>query len=184
MDEIFWEKGNALCNPSSLTRRENFQEVQKYGCACRQLPDFFKWVGLIQHAPIHIIPQILIRMRRYQKEGAENTSIFSKENNIRHSVEEGNNWLWVIRDMDSAFFVKSFKELMINPNANTDAEVKCEKYFLMLNHRNIFVQNSAICYFHEIYNEVKECMEEEYHYTKKDFARDEIRKGIGQIFLN
>lgn len=177
----FWQYGNALCNPSSLTRREMALKVQKYGGACRQLPDFFKWIDMVQYTSIHIIPKVLIRMRRHQKDGKENTSAISNENIIRDLIEEGCNWLCVIRDMDSDFFKKAFYDLMIYPDTETEEGIKCEKYFLMLNHGGIFVQNSAMNYFCEIYNDVKDCMEQKYHYTRKDFAADMVKKGIGAV---
>ena len=48
----------------------------------------------------------------------------------------------------------------------------------MLFRSNPFVQNSAMCYFYEIFNDIKGCLEKEYHYTKKDFAEDMLKKGI------
>lgn len=176
--QYFWKKGNRLCNPSSLARREVGMKSQRYGMACRQLPDYFKWVDIIQYTSIHVIPKVLIRMRRYQTKERKNTSIESQENLARHVLEEGYNWFWVIRDMEKDFFKKSFHELMIYPESDTETEIKCEKYFLMLNHNNIFVQNSAMCYFFEIFNEVKECMEKKYNYTRLQFASDMISRGV------
>lgn len=176
--QYFWKVGNRLCNPSSLARREVGLKVPRYGVACRQLPDYFKWVDIIQYTSIHIIPKVLIRMRRYQTKDRENTSIETQVNLARHDFEEGCNWLWVIRDMEKDFFKKSFHELMIYPESDTETEIKCEKYFLMLNHNNIFVQNSAMCYFFEIFNEVKECMEKKYNYTRLQFASDMISRGV------
>lgn len=174
----FWKAGNRLCNPSSLVRREIGVKASRYGRACRQLPDFFRWVDIIQYTSIHVIPKVLIRMRRYQTKERENTSSESRENRVRHLFEEGGNWLWVIRDMEKDFFKKSFRELMIYPESDTETEIKCEKYFLMLNHSNIFVQNSAMCYFFEIFNEVGECMEKKYNYTRLQFASDMISRGV------
>lgn len=172
----FWNHGNALCNPSSLVRREIVNNLRKNPCS--QLPDFFKWVDIIQHTTIHIIPRVLIRMRRYCKDGRENTSAYSKNNDMRSMVEQGTNWLYVIRDMEADFFRRAFREMMIDPAADTEEEIKCEKYFLMLKNPNPFMQYSAMCYFSEIFDEVKECLEEKYHYSYKEFRRDAIEKGL------
>jgi len=177
----FWEHGNVLCNPSSLVRKTVME--QKYGAACRQVPDFFKWVCIVEKHMIHIIPQMMVKMRRYKKKNSENTSAVSNNNAVREGIEQGSNWLWIIRDMQDDFFKEAFKELMINPKANTEEEIKCEKYFLLLGHRNIFVQNSGIIYFHEIYNDVKECMATKYNYTKRDLGDDTLKKGLGKIFI-
>ncbi len=175
----FWENGNALCNPSSLCRREICMTPQKYGYACRQLPDFFKWVDIIQYSSIHVIPKVLIKMRRYKRNGQQNTSAKTLENVRRDAIEKGCNWLWVIRNMETAFFKEAFQDLMIHPQAETETEIKCEKYFLMLNHRDKTVRYSAFYYLHEIFNmEVLKCLEDKYHYTRKDFAEDMVNKGI------
>ncbi|MDE6740489.1 MAG: hypothetical protein K2K07_15505, partial [Lachnospiraceae bacterium] len=172
----FWKHGNVLCNPSSLTKRETAVNVRKNPCS--QLPDFFKWVDIVQHSSIYIVPKVLIRMRRYSREGRANTSAYTDENYMRSLIETGANWLYVIRDMESSFFRQAFGEMMIHPEADTEEEMKCEKFFLLLNHSNVFVQHSAMCYFSEIFDEVKECMEEKYHYSYKELKRDSIEKGI------
>lgn len=172
----FWKYGNALCNPSSLARRAVNMNVRKNPCS--QLPDFFKWVDVIQHTSIYVIPRVLVKMRRYSAAGRENTSLCTQENYRRHKAEEGCNWLWVIRDMEAGFFKQAFREWMINPLADTEQEIKCEKYFVMLGHSNEFVQYSAMCYFCEIFDEVKECMESRYHYSYREFRKDITNKGF------
>lgn len=175
---FFWQHGNVLCHPSSLMRREYRITLPVYGSACWQLPDFFKWVDLIQSTSIYIIPKCLTVMRRYNRNGVQNTSAGTKENLHRTLVEEGHNWFWVIRNMEASFFKEAFGEFMVNAYAATEQEIKCEKYFLMLGHRNPCVRNNALCYFFEIYNDVKSCMREKYAYTILDFKEDLLRKGL------
>lgn len=177
--DYFWDHGNALCNPSSLVRREIAANVRKNPCS--QLPDFFKWVDIVQHTTIHVIPKVLVWMRRYHKDGRENTSAYSRENEMRSMMEQGANWLYVIRDMEAAFFRQAFGGRMIDPGADTEEEIKCEKYFLMLGHSNPCIQYSAMCYFSEIFHEVKECMENKYHYSYKSFRRDIVEKGLAAV---
>lgn len=176
--KFFWQHGNALCHPSSLIRKGLRINPQQYGSACWQLPDFFKWVGLVQSTAIHIVPKVLTVMRRYNKNGIKNTSAVTKDTIKRTCVEEGHNWFWVIRNMEAAFFKEAFGEFMVNPQASTEQEIKCEKYFLMLSHRNPCTRNNALCYFFEIYNDVKSCMKEKYAYTLKEFKEDVLRKGL------
>ena len=122
-------------------------------------------------------------MRRHLNGQGENMSAVTNANRYRYRIEEGGGWLGVIRNMDAAFFKGAFASVMRNPNAQTKEEIQCEKYFLMLNHKNSFVQNSAMSYFQEIYDDVQECMEKEYHYTRKDFANDMVHKGLAEYFL-
>lgn len=170
---FFWEKGNALCHPSMMIRRE-VHEARMWH-AGRQLPDFFSWVEAVQMTAIHIIPKVLVHMRRTQ----QCTSFPTKEVEIRSTIEEGCGWLWVIRNMEDEFFKKAFAPYLRNPEADTKEEIQCEKYFLMLEHaKHPFISYDAMCYYFDIYHDAGQVMEEEYHYTANDFARDVIEKNI------
>lgn len=170
---FFWENSNALCHPSLMIRREIHNQRKWH--AGRQLPDFFSWIEIVQMTSIHIIPRVMVYMRRH----LECTSFPSKETQLRTWMEEGCGWLWVIRNMEEEFFKKVFAPYMINPDADTKEAIQCEKYFLMLNHStNPFLRYSAMCYYFDIFNEAEKCMEEEYHYVNNDFARDMIEKSM------
>lgn len=174
---FFWQHGNVLCHPSSLMRKEYRLEPPRYANSCWQLYDMFKWVDMVQFSSIHIIPKFLTEMRRYDRNGIRNTSACTTNNLRRHFVEEGHNWFWTIRGMEDAFFKEAFGEFMVNPQASTEQEIKCEKYFLLLSHRNPYTRNDAICYLFEIFNEVETCMRDKYGYTKKIIKDDVLRKG-------
>lgn len=177
----FWEYGNTLCHPSSLLRREYGLETRKHGRACKQLPDFFKWVDLVQRTSLYVLPRVLIYMRRHPNSRQQNVSSATGDNRIRCAMEEGCGWLDVIRDMEDDFFRKTFRDQMRDPQADTPEELQCEKYFLLLSHRNLLVQHSAYCYLYGIYNEVEACLRQKYHYTRKDIAADIIAKGMAPM---
>lgn len=177
--KYFWTEGNAICNPSGLILRELSLKAPRYGSACWQLPDFFKWIDMVQTHSIYIIPKLLTKMRRHQSENASNVSACSGRNLVRSMIEEGCNWGWVIRDMEAGFFREAFGNLMINPAAVTEEEIKCEKYFLMLKHYNMFVQNSAFIFLSEVYPAIGNCLAEKYRYTVKELKEDMLAKGIG-----
>lgn len=175
----FWEHGNAFCNPSSVIRRDLgiTDGMNPY----RQLPDFFKWIEMVQYTEIHIIPKVLVQMRWHPNEKVENTSAPTKINQLRQEVELGSGWLDVIRRMKPEFFVKAFQNLMCDPSARTEEEIQCEKFFLLLNHDSVFVQNSAWCYLAEIYRNAEQCLVEKYHYTKRDIPDDMVKKGFAGL---
>ncbi len=54
----FFTKGNCLCHPSILIRRDILIGLGR-NRALRQLQDFSKWVLLLKHHPIHILPDEL-----------------------------------------------------------------------------------------------------------------------------
>lgn len=174
---FFWEKGNALCNPSSVFRREFRLHQCKYGFDCYQLPDFFNWIELIQRTSFHIVPRILTKMRRH----SDCVSIESNINCLRTYLETGNHWMWVIKDMEDNFFKVVFSDLMVRPDAETREEILCEKYFCLRKHSNMIVQYSALIYLAGIWNEVKSCMEEKYHYTRNDIKEDIISMELAKL---
>lgn len=81
----FFYKGNCLCHPSVLIRREAYASYGMYTKGLRQLPDFYMWIRLCLHSEIYILPEKLtdFRVRRTEK----NTSGFRKDSSVRSSVE-------------------------------------------------------------------------------------------------
>lgn len=175
---FFWENGNALCNPSSLTRREIFNRKLWQGITSRQLPDYFKWIDMVQSFPIHIITKELTFMRRYQLKNLENTSANTGINSLNMHIEMGANWWLCLRDMEDDFFIRSFNKYFKLTNANSKEELLCEKYFLLLSHNSPFVQNSALTFFNDFYVQIKDVMEEKYHYSSQNYREDARAKGL------
>lgn len=180
---FFWERGNALCHPSILIRREEYVRLSQVGNACRQLPDFFMWVDLVQHNDIHVVQQTLVKMRRYSNGIVQNASSSSKENQIRHIIEEAGNWLWMVRKMDWKYFSVAFRECMIDANASGEVEISCEKFFLMIRSDKIWIQNEALNYFMEIFDDfdIRTCFEKKYGFTKRDFWKMTSERGYAGI---
>jgi len=170
--KFFWEKGNCLCHPSVLIRREINERRKKY--PGRQIPDFLKWIDMVQMTSIYVLPKVLVHMTRHR----QCTSFPSEENLARSVVEQCCGWFGVIRNMEDGFFKNAFTPYLRNPQAETKEEIQCEKFFLMLDDPKPLMQYNAMCYYFEIFNETERCFEEKYHYRKNDFAKDMIEKGI------
>jgi Glycosyltransferases involved in cell wall biogenesis len=166
---FFWEFGNALCHPSVLIRRKFHDKRKRY--AGRQLPDFFKWIDMVQMTSIYVVPKVLVHMSRHK----ESTSFPSSENVTRSAVEANCGWFKTICNMDESFFKAAFAPYMRNPKADTREAIKCEKFFLMLSSSSSLMRYNALCYFYEIFDDAKECLEDEYNYTIRDLAQDELR---------
>ena len=181
---FFWEEGNALCNPSSLTRIEYFYDRDWIGITGRQLPDYFKWIDSVQKFDIHIITKELIYMRRYKLEGVENTSIESNKNTFNSHIEMGANWMLCLKNMEDDFFKYTFGRYFKNEKASSKEELLCEKYFMLLNHASPFVQNSAFMFYNEYYATIKDCMRDVYNYKLPDYRNDVRTKGLMDFFKN
>ncbi|MBT7038657.1 MAG: glycosyltransferase, partial [Bacteroidetes bacterium] len=81
----FFYKGNALCHPSVLIRKECYQEVGLYRYGMAQLPDFDMWVRLAMKYEIHVMPEKLIRFRIHRDES--NSSGNRSDTRIRIQFE-------------------------------------------------------------------------------------------------
>lgn len=60
---FFFEKGNALCHPSVLIRKQCYADCGLYRYGFAQLTDFDMWVRLAQYHEIHVLPDKLVRFR-------------------------------------------------------------------------------------------------------------------------
>lgn len=81
----FFYKGNALCHPSILMRRELFFEQNLFDFGMAQIPDLARWVKICLRHEIYIIPEKLTRFR-IRKEG-KNTSGSRADTVVRSSIE-------------------------------------------------------------------------------------------------
>jgi glycosyltransferase involved in cell wall biosynthesis/predicted O-methyltransferase YrrM len=82
----FFFKGNALCNPSVLIRRECYASIGTFNLGLYQLPDLHLWIRLCLVHEIHIIPEKLVRFRVDTK-GMSSQSAPTPANIIRHQHE-------------------------------------------------------------------------------------------------
>jgi glycosyltransferase involved in cell wall biosynthesis len=69
---FFFEKGNALCHPSVLIRKQCYSDCGLYRYGFAQLGDFDMWIRLALRYEIHVMPEKLFRFR--VREGEANTS--------------------------------------------------------------------------------------------------------------
>jgi glycosyltransferase involved in cell wall biosynthesis len=81
----FFDRGNCLCHPCSLVRRECYAEVGMLNPAFANIPDFDLWVRICLRYEIHILDQKLIRFRRLIAE--KNASGDTDKGRIRNRYE-------------------------------------------------------------------------------------------------
>lgn len=81
----FFYKGNALCHPSVLIRRQCYNECGLYRYGLSQLPDFDMWIRLCFKYEIHVLPERLVHFRVRAHEA--NTSGNRPEVRIRVNAE-------------------------------------------------------------------------------------------------
>lgn len=183
----FYEKGNCLAHPSILIRTNIYRELLDNSYkAFRQIPDFQMWVKLILKEKIHIIEEELMSFRWHSSGKSTNVSSVTPENLARSQNEECYMWYETIADMEDNFFKSAFHDLLINKNAHTQEEIKCEKFFLLVRAREELDRQAAIFYFYDIFKDkrVQECFIERYGFGKKDFFQLEIEIGSAKQYLD
>ena len=98
----FFYKGNALCHPSVLIRRQCYEDVGLYRFGFAQLPDFDMWVRLCLKYEIHVLPEKLVRFRVRNNEA--NASGNRPETRVRHYFE-------IFQVLNNYREISSFEEL-------------------------------------------------------------------------
>jgi len=81
----FYYRGNALCHPSVMIRRQCYSECGLYRYGLAQVADFDMWIRLCLKYQIHVLPQKLVRFR--VRAGEANTSGNRPEVRIRCATE-------------------------------------------------------------------------------------------------
>lgn len=67
----FFDKGNCLCHPSVLIRRECYEQVGLLDARLAQVPDLDFWIRLTCRFEIHVLPETLLSFRiREQQQNA------------------------------------------------------------------------------------------------------------------
>ncbi len=81
----FFFRGNALCHPSILIRKQCYEQCGLYHDYLAQLTDFDMWIRLCFKYDIHVLPERLVRFRVLDNEA--NSSGNRPEVRVRHRSE-------------------------------------------------------------------------------------------------
>lgn len=166
----FYEKGNCLAHPAVLIERSLYQKLLMGGAyAFRQLGDFWMWVRLVQKYEIHVIEQELTGFRYHETGKNKNISVGTPENFLRHYTEEAYIWYHIIKNMDAQFFMETFADQLSDQSAQTENEILCEKFFVLLNSEKMHLKQSAVFFILDIYQnpDVAELLEKRYRFDRK-----------------
>lgn len=183
--QYFFDESNCLCHPSILIKTEIYRSLALGGArGFRQIPDFIMWVQLVQQHEIYILPDVMIKMRRYNSEKRINTSNITPVNIARSVMEEMHLWYSTFKEMDLDYFKHTFHKRFVNPDAQSREELICEKFFLMKSSDRIPVKLASIMFFYDVYkdDEVVECCASVYHFTRTTFWEYCGQNGFIQLF--
>ncbi len=160
---------NCFCFPSSVWRVEEYTEIVRdaESMAYCQLGDFYVWLKTLCVGEVYVYPEQLTVMNRH----ATNASAANNPSNmVRHTHQINHICYRLIKDMKPAKFKKIFGAYFMQ-DAKTDGEIACEKFFLLM--RLNYLRQAAIWYYYELYRdlECRECLQKQYHFMPKDFAK-------------
>lgn len=78
----FFDRGNCLCHPSLLIRKEAYAKYHLFASGLNSLPDFSQWIKLCFHAEIYIVPEKLTYFRVHQDESNESGETEGKQKRL------------------------------------------------------------------------------------------------------
>lgn len=178
----FFYRGNCFAHASLLIRRDLYMQMAKKNVAMyRQIPDFFRWIELVQEHEVCMIEEKLTKIRTNKGEGRNNVSACNKDNLIRQMNEESYMWYKVIGDMDEKYFLKAFREQLIDTEAKEKVHIMCEKFFVLLQTKLEFSKIAAIFYYYDHYDEMKDWLLERYEFSNKDMYELQTQIGLGKM---
>lgn len=180
----FFVKGNCLCHPSILVRKEIYDTLGFYNPGLKQLPDFEMWIRLVKHYPIHIIQENLVAHLR----DGNNTSAVSPENSARNLTELVEIFGSFFDGVPDEIFVQGFAgDFRLQGLPATPIQLRCEKLFLLLD--SAFArasgQTAALSSFMRQFSdpEFERVMRDEYRFSVFDFYRLTGTAGFGHFLM-
>ena len=82
----FFDKGNALCHPSLLIRKEAYEDLGLFNFGLRQIPDFLRWIRVCLAGEIHVVQEKLTKFRLHTI-SERNVSGDNAANHLRGATE-------------------------------------------------------------------------------------------------
>lgn len=180
----FFFKGNCLCHPSILARKDVYDTLGFYNPGLKQLPDFDMWIRLVKHYPIHIIQENLV----FHLRDGNNTSAVSPENSARNLTELVEIFGSFFDEVPDELFVEGFSDdFRLKGVSATHTRLQCEKLFLLLD--SAFAHASgraaALSSFMKHFSnpEFERVLRDEYCFSVFDFYRLTGASGFGHFLM-
>lgn len=149
--ETFFFLGNCLSMTSVLMKTSLMIETGEFNVSYRQLHDFEYWIRIAKNHIMAVIPEKLVRMRRYENE--TNNSNTSEINTTRSYNEYVDIRRHFFDNMSDELLKKTFGKYFRNRNAESADELECEKAFLLCKPlgQNDIISNVGVEYFLDLF---------------------------------
>lgn len=178
--EHFFFIGSGFAAPTFMMRGDVYKELNGFMFKYRQIQDYDLWIRYMLKHDLYIIPEQLLYYRWHVEDAVVNISAPTRETFTRTSNELEYMYSELIEKFDDDFFIRVFHKYFKNKECHTTEQVMCEKFFLLLNHTKAEAQQCAISYYLKHIDDklFKECLENEYGFSRVDFHKVEAEKGI------
>lgn len=177
--KLFLES-NSLAAPSYMMKTEVFKQLDGFRFKYRQLQDYDLWLRYLLKHKLYVLPEKLTFYRWHESDSTANISFLSSEAIIRNWNEIYHIYSEQIELIEDIFFIEVFRDMLLKKEICTHEEVMCEKFFLLLNHPRKEAQQCGIDYYLTHIDEpaFKQCLENEYSFSRADFYIMEVNRGI------
>lgn len=180
----FFLKGNCLCHPSILIRREVYDFLGPYNPGFNQLPDFEMWIRLVKNFPIYIIQEDLVTHLR----NGQNTSAVSPENSARNLTELVEIFRTYFNGTSDTIFINGFSDMFrLKLPILSASQLKCEKFFLLFDSAFAYSagRSAAISYLMVEFSDknLERVLRDEYCFNIFDFYRATGNSGFGHALM-
>lgn len=164
--------GNHFCNDGALLRTSVMREAGKENVCFLQLHDFHFWIRVILKHPIYLFETPLMYYRKFRESGSITADSTTNENRSDFEFCQiiGN----TVLHMEPDLFRQVFASEMKCPDAETEAEILCEKAFLLAG--DVLHENCrfyAFSLFDEMFRDpaLTRLLEEKYHFNQHNVYR-------------
>ena len=168
---LFYD-GNCLCHSSAIFPSSVIREVGDYHPAYLQLQDYDLWLRIVNRYPIHIIEERLVFYRRVEKQPDSLSSSGTDKENRRFN-EDVIVHKEYLNSIEKQTFLHAFQQDFRNLTSSSDAEIECEKAFILC---RAFYRSGEFSWLgmEKLANilrreEGRELLEKKYSFTAKDY---------------
>ena len=174
----FFYKGNCLCHPSILVRKDVYMENGFFKKGLKQIPDFVKWIQICKKYEIYVLPDRLVKFRIHSE--GKNTSGMRKDTQIRSTIE----WYWMLEEYKEITDKEEFFKVFPETKKYCESKEFVPEYVLgkictrdgVQPYTRLFGNTLLFSALNDPYK--AKILKEQYHYTIKDFTTDTGRYDI------
>lgn len=173
----FFLEGNCLAQTSVLMKTEVLRKIGEFNPSYVQLHDFEYWVRVAKYYKIYLINKHLLAVRRFSEEDhmENNSSGSNLMNQIRFYNEFSDIRRHFFDDLTENLFVKTFQNDFRRKEANSEAELECEKAFLLCmplpNSTTVSAVGIERLFEVMLKPQIRETLEKKYQFIEKDMYK-------------